>query len=610
MSESDKPGDAPADAAPLVRVDNLRVSFGRTVDENPVVRGVSFTLEPGRCLAIVGESGSGKSVTARTLLGLTGRGAKVAADRFEIGGVDVGAYSDSDWRKLRGRDIGLVSQDALVSLDGLRRVAQEVGEGPRLHRTLKSKHEIFDRVVELLDQVGIPDPEVKARQLPHELSGGQRQRALIASALALDPTLLIADEPTTALDATVQAQVLELLAATRDRGKALIVISHDLAVVSQLADEVIVMRRGEVVERGDAADIFASPKHEYTQKLLDAVPSGHSRGSRLAPSEAPRLASVGDVKVVREHHGSVRTGADGQPLPVLQAKGLVKRYVGPDGVARAVVNDVSFDLKPGETLGIVGESGSGKSTTAKLVLGLENPDEGEVLLAGEPWAPLKERARRDRRADLSIVYQDPLSSFDPRWTVERVVRDTVARSVADSDAQRAGVHELLDLVSLPAQLRRRRPLELSGGQRQRVAIARALATSPRVIVCDEPVSALDVSIQAQVLDLLVDLRDQLDVSYLFISHDLGVVHHVSDRVLVMHNGNVVEQGDADEVLHHPREPYTQKLVSAVPRLKVPGKPVAVPAPAPARVEAKAEAPAPAPSADAPDAADAPVSAVA
>jgi peptide/nickel transport system ATP-binding protein len=570
MSPSGTQTSAPSNGEQVVRIDSLKVSFGKTVDHNPVVCGVSFTLQPGRALGIVGESGSGKSVTARSLLGLAGRNAKVAADRFEILGNDVLSYGDSAWRRLRGRDLGFVSQDALVSLDQLRRVSQEVGEGPRIHKMYKHKREIFERVVQLLDQVGVPDPAVKAKQLPHELSGGQRQRALIASALALDPTVLIADEPTTALDATVQAQVLELLARTRDSGKALIIISHDLAVISQLADEVIVMRHGEVVERGVAAEILTSPKHEYTQKLLDAVPSGHSRGSRLSPSEAPRLATVGEIRVVREHHGKLRLDANDRPLPVLEAHGLVKSFVGPDGVRRVVVDDVSFDLHAGETLGIVGESGSGKSTTAKLVLGLEAPDRGDVLLVGEPWSAIKERKRRPRRSDISIVYQDPLSSFDPRWTVERIMSDTVGRDVSDASARRARVNDLLNLVSLPVHLRRRRPLELSGGQRQRVAVARAIAPSPRVIVCDEPVSALDVSIQAQVLDLLVDLRDQLDVSYLFISHDLGVVHHVSDRVLVMHDGRVVEEGDADEVLHNPREEYTRNLVSAVPRLKVPG----------------------------------------
>ncbi|MBO0767266.1 MAG: ABC transporter ATP-binding protein [Solirubrobacterales bacterium] len=326
------------------------------------------------------------------------------------------------------------------------------------------------------------------------------------------------------------------------------------------------MRRGEVVERGDAAEILSAPKHEYTQKLLDAVPSGHSRGQRLSPSETASQATVSDLKVVRAHHAKPLAGGN-----LLEAAGLVKSFTGPDRVARRAVDNVSFQLKPRETLGIVGESGSGKSTVAKLVLGLEEPDEGHVRLAGEPWSGIKEKQRRDRRPDLSIIYQDPLSSFDPRWSVERVVQDTVARDISDTVGQKGRVGELLDLVSLPRGLRGRRPLELSGGQRQRVAIARAVASSPRVIVCDEPVSALDVSIQAQVLDLLGDLRDELDVSYVFISHDLGVVHHVSDRVLVLHNGRVVEEGGSDEVLHNPREEYTQKLVSAVPRLRISGR---------------------------------------
>ncbi|MDA0183043.1 ABC transporter ATP-binding protein [Solirubrobacter phytolaccae] len=530
-------------SAPLIRLEGLRVAFGPT----EAVREVSFELQPGRSLAIVGESGSGKSVTARTLVGLTGGRAQVGVDRYEYLGRDVSALSDREWRKVRGKEIGFVTQDALVSLDGLRPVGKEVGEGPRLHGWSGSKDELRARVVELLRDVGVPEPELKARQLPHELSGGQRQRALIASALALDPSLLIADEPTTALDVTIQAQVLELLEATRARGKALILISHDLAVVSRMADFVLVMREGEVVERGPAAQVFGDPQHEYTRKLLDAVPSAHSRGARLSPSSAPRLA------VVPEH----RTAPAGEG-PLLRARDLVKSFRGPDKLARTVVQDVSFDLARGETLGIVGESGSGKSTTARLVLALETADSGVVELGGRAWSTLSERERRPRRREISVIYQDPLSSFDPRWPVERIVGD------AAEDA--AQVSELLDLVGLERSLRDRRPLELSGGQRQRVAIARALAPRPSVIVCDEPVSALDVSIQAQVLDLLADLRDELDVSLLFISHDLGVVHHLSDRVLVMSEGRVVEQGTADAVFLNPKHDYTQRLVAAVPRL--------------------------------------------
>jgi peptide/nickel transport system ATP-binding protein len=559
-------GEVGEDQRPLLRLESLNVSFGRDPLDRPVVRDVSLELRPGRCLGIVGESGSGKSVTARTLIGLTGATAKIAVGGFEFEGQDVSGFKDRDWRRIRGREIGFVSQDALVSLDQLRKVGREVGEGLKLHRAVRGKAALEARVVELLTQVDVPDAAVKARQLPHELSGGQRQRALIASALALDPQILIADEPTTALDATVQAQVLQLLAATRDRGKALIIISHDLAVVSQMADEVLVMRHGEVVERGAAEAVLSNPQHEYTQRLLDAVPSGHSRGARLSHLEAPRagtLAQFGPRHAAR----AAAEEQDHSGAALLEVDGVVKRFRGPDRVLRTAVQDVSFSLGAGETLGIVGESGSGKSTTARIVMALESPDAGEVALLGRPWSTLTERARRDRRHQISIIYQDPLSSFDPRWSIQRIVQDSVATHVDGEGDQRRRVGELLDLVGLPRALHARRPLELSGGQRQRVAIARAIAPSPSVIVCDEPVSGLDVSIQAQVLDLLVDLRDQLKVSYLFISHDLGVVHHISDRVLVMNQGRVVEHGDAEDVLRHPSDPYTQKLVAAVPRLR-------------------------------------------
>jgi peptide/nickel transport system ATP-binding protein len=544
-------------AVPLLTVDNLRVSFGRNDPRGSAVKGVSFTLDQGRCLAIVGESGSGKSVTARSLVGLSGKNSFVHADKLSFLGHDLTGLLDRGWQRLRGRHIGFVLQDALVSLDQLRPVGKEVGEGLRLHGMAGTRTELTERVVELLKLVGVPDPEVKARQLPHELSGGQRQRALIASALALDPELLIADEPTTALDVTVQAQVLSLLEETRTRGKTLILITHDLAVVSRMADEVIVMRHGEVVERGESAQIFSEPRHEYTRRLLDAVPSAHSRGSRLAPASAPRLSIPAQV--------AIREARPRMAGLLLQAKGLVKRFRGPDKAWRTVVRDVSFDLAPGETLGVVGESGSGKSTVARMAMALEIPDEGEILLNGAPWTSLPEKQRQPRRRDISIIYQDPLGSFDPRWTIERIIDD----NIPDDEPDRRGrLSELVDLVSLATPYRSRRPLELSGGQRQRVAIARVIAGRPKIIVCDEPVSALDVSIQAQILDLLGDLRRELDISYLFISHDLGVVHHLSDTVLVMNQGEVVESGDADDIFLRPRHPYTKRLVAAVPRLPV------------------------------------------
>jgi peptide/nickel transport system ATP-binding protein len=558
-----------AAAAPeLLRVENLRVAFGDRRDPRSVVNGVSFTLAPGRCLAIVGESGSGKSVTARTLVGLTGGRSHVQADRLEFDGRNLLGLRDREWREIRGKDVGFILQDALVSLDQLRPVGKEIEEALRLHDwgTSRTRRE---RTVELLELVGVPEPEVRARQRPYELSGGLRQRALIASALAMDPKLVIADEPTTALDVTVQAQVLDQLEATKQRGKALILISHDLAVVSRLADDVAVMSGGEILEYAPASELFSRPQHEYTKALIDAIPSAESRGARLSP--VTRRATLGTVTARPLERGD---------RPVLEAEGLVKRFRGPDGVHRTVVDEVSFALEQGETLGIVGESGSGKTTTARLALALTEPDGGEVRLAGERWTGLPERRRRDRRRQITVVYQDPLSSFDPRWSVEQVLLDSLSRGEHPSASRRrARVRELLELVGLEQEHLTRRPLQLSGGQRQRVAIARALGPQPRVIVCDEPVSALDVSIQAQVLDLLVDLQSELGVSYLFISHDLGVIHHISDRVLVMNEGKVVEHGSADDVLIRPRHPYTQRLVASLPALERPDAVEYVPTPA-------------------------------
>ncbi|HTT94252.1 MAG TPA: ABC transporter ATP-binding protein [Solirubrobacterales bacterium] len=551
-----KGGLRPADPDhDLLRVENLRVGFGEQRDLTEVVHGVSFSLAPGECLAIVGESGSGKSVTARTLVGLTGGRSHVGAERLEFAGRDLLAFKDRDWRGLRGRDIGFILQDALVSLDQLRPVGKEIDEALRLHGW-GSKAERRARVLELMELVGIPEPAVRARQRPYELSGGLRQRALIAAAIAMDPQLIIADEPTTALDMTVQAQVLEQLQQAKARGKALILISHDLAVVSQLADTVAVMFDGELLEYAPAAQLFARPEHPYTQRLIEAIPSADSRGARLSP--VVRRASLGEARAY-----------EASDEPVLKAERLFKHFRGPDGHDRTVVDDVSFELRQGETLGIVGESGSGKTTTARLALALLDPDGGGVTLAGEEWSGLPERVRRRRRADISVIYQDPLSSFDPRWTVEQIMLDALGEGYDDKVARRTRIAELLEMVGLePAHLGRR-PLQLSGGQRQRVAIARALGPQPRVIVCDEPVSALDVSIQAQVLDLLADLQQELNVSYLFISHDLGVIHHISDRVLVMSDGKVVEFGDADDVLLRPHHPYTRKLVASLPVLERP-----------------------------------------
>jgi len=558
-----------ATGTPLLTVENLRISFGKT----EVVKGISFSTRLGRCLAIVGESGSGKSVTARTLVGLTGPDSHVQADQIDLAGVDLTRQSERSWRAIRGRQIGFILQDALASLDQLRRVGDEIAEPLKVHGwgTRASRRR---KAVELLSSVGVPEPEVKARQRPYELSGGLRQRALIASAIALDPKLIVADEPTTALDVTIQAQVLDLLADSKARGTSIILISHDLSVVARLADEVVVMREGEVVEHGPAHQVLHEPRHEYTQALLDAIPSEHTRGTRLVrpagaapggttPPYRPAKPDVGENVVRRSRKPIDRDRA------VLQARHITQVFRGPDKVDRTVVDDVSFELFAGETVGIVGESGSGKTTTARIALSLLHPTSGEVLLHGQPWSTLSTSQRKPLRKRIGVIYQDPLSSFDPRWPVGRILTDalsTGSRPPSSRAEARARAIRLLEQVGLAEHHMASAPLRLSGGQRQRVAIARALAPEPEVIVCDEPVSALDVSIQAQVLDLLTDLQDELGVSYLFISHDLGVIHHMSDRILVMKEGRVVESGAADEVFEHPRDPYTRRLLTALPRL--------------------------------------------
>ncbi|WP_063912647.1 ABC transporter ATP-binding protein [Pseudomonas sp. p21] len=528
--------------APLVDIRDLRVSFNGV----PVVHGVDLQLHAGQCLALVGESGSGKSVTARTLVGLTGVGAHVQAQRLAFAGQDLRQVDEAGWQRLRGGRIGFVMQDALGSLDPLRRVGAEIEEPLLLHTDLSAEQRRL-RVLELLRQVGVPEPEVRARQYPWQLSGGLRQRALIASAIACQPRLLIADEPTTALDATVQAQILDLLEQLRERDNSLLMVSHDLAVVARLADWVAVMRHGLVVEQGSVEQILQDPQDPYTQRLLSAARAVHFK----RPA-APGLALVEDA-------------VDKQPV-VLEARGLSKAFVGPDGRGRQVLSDVSLQLRAGQTLGVVGESGSGKSTLGRILLGLERPEQGSLQLAGQDWLALSAAQRRQARQGIQMVFQDPLASFDPRYTVLRVLAEALAHAGVPRALQRTEAAGLLERVQLPVGLLDRRPLELSGGQRQRIAIARALAMMPRVLVLDEPVSALDVSVQARILALLAELKAELNLACLFISHDLGVVEQVSDQVLVMQGGRVVEQGAAARVLGQPRHAYTRALLDAVPHL--------------------------------------------
>ncbi|MFJ4091513.1 dipeptide ABC transporter ATP-binding protein [Kitasatospora sp. NPDC089913] len=529
-------GDTGA-SVPLVRAEGLRVSFPGA--PRPAVDGVSLAVGAGECVALVGESGSGKSVTARSLIGLAGAGARVSARTLEVAGADTAGFGERQWRTVRGRRIAVVLQDALTALDPLRTVGAEIAEAARLGGT--AGPDSAARVVELLTAVGVPEPEARRTQYPHQLSGGLRQRALIASALAADAPLLIADEPTTALDAIVQAQILTLLGRLKDEGRGLLLVSHDLAVVAQLADRVLVLRRGEVVESGPAGRVLSAPEHPYTRMLLDAVPSGRPRARPVqAPPGAPDA---------------------GEAVPVLTGRGLVKSFA--PGGPRAL-DEVGFTLRAGEALGVVGESGSGKTTLARVAMGLSRPDAGEVLLHGRPWSALPERRRRAGRSAIQFVQQDPYASADPRFTVARIIGEALPGLRRAERARRCA--ELLDQVGLPPELLSRRPHQLSGGQRQRVAIARALAGGPQVLVCDEPVSALDVSVQAQVLELLDRLRRERGIALLFITHDLAVVRQVADRVLIMRGGSVVEEGGTERIFEAPAHPYTRALLDAVLRL--------------------------------------------
>ncbi|GAA4208903.1 ABC transporter ATP-binding protein [Streptosporangium oxazolinicum] len=541
---------APGDPGELLSVRDLTVGFATGRGHVDAVRGVSFRIGRGQVVAIVGESGSGKSVTARSLVGLAGDGADVRAGELVFDGLDLRRVRGRRWRALRGRRIGFVLQDALGSLDPLRRVGTEVAEPLREHRIVPAG-QIGDEVVRLLGSVGVPLPASRARQYSHEMSGGLRQRALIASALAARPDLLIADEPTTALDATVQRQVLRLLRERAGEGTAILLISHDLGVVTEIADHVYVMKDGRFVEDGPARQVLQAPSHPYTRTLVAAA-LGQGRGPARGTGTAP-------------------AGPDPAPDPgpgrvVLRADGLVKRYKLPGRGAFTAVDEVSVEVRAGETLGIVGESGSGKTTVGRLLLGLAAPDAGRVEVNGRTWTELRGPERRTARRRIQMIYQHPLASFDPRYTARRLLEEPLRAERAPGAERARRVAELLGHVGLDEGVLDRRARELSGGQRQRLAIARALAPRPDVIICDEPVSALDAVIQAQVLDVLADVQERLGVAYVFISHDLGVVRRISHEVVVMKDGKVVESGDTRKVFEAPAHQYTKTLLDAVPQL--------------------------------------------
>jgi peptide/nickel transport system ATP-binding protein len=530
----------------LLSVRDLRVAFNTQSGRVQAVGGVSFELMPGEVLAIVGESGSGKSVTAQTILGLTRSPNAEINGSVRLGDQELATASDAELRDVRGARIGMVFQDPMTSFNPVYRIGRQIAEAIRAHRGEVGKSEARERAVELLDSVGIPDAERRVDDYPHEFSGGMRQRAMIAMALALDPEILIADEPTTALDVTVQAQILALLEQlNRERGLATILITHDLGVVAEVADRVLVMHQGAIVERGDLDGIFYSPRDPYTRRLLDAVVRIETAPPpRVHPESEPLLEVTDLVK-----HFPVRRGI------------VIEREV--DRVR--AVDGVSFSLRQGETLGLVGESGSGKSTLSRAVLQLLRPDSGSVRFQGREIAGLSRREMRPLRQRMQMVFQDPYASLNPRKRIGQIVGEPLRVQGELRGAElRREVQGLLDRVGLAAEHYDRFPHEFSGGQRQRIGIARALALRPKLIVADEPVSALDVSIRAQILDLFAELQAEFGLTYVFVAHDIGVVRHVSDRIAVMHHGKLVEEGPADRVCERPEDAYTRQLLAAVP----------------------------------------------
>ncbi|WP_307167822.1 dipeptide ABC transporter ATP-binding protein [Streptomyces rishiriensis] len=532
----------------MLQVRGLSVSYRTRGGTVHAVRGVDLDVWPGQVTAVVGESGSGKSTTAHAITRLLAANGGIDAGTVRFGRHDLTALSERELRAVRGARIGLVPQDPTVSLNPVKRVGEQVAEVLRIHG-LATRRSAPSAAIAILDQAGLPDAATRARQYPHELSGGMRQRALIAVAIAAKPQLIIADEPTSALDVTVQRVILDHLQhLTEESGTAVLLVTHDLGVAADRAQRIVVMAGGRVVEAGPTRDVLENPQHAYTRRLLAAAPS--------LSTARPRTVT------------SVTAPAPGE-APLVEARNLVKEFRLPAaaGAARTLraVDDVSLTVHRGRTLALVGESGSGKSTTARLVLRLVDPTSGSVWFDGADVTTARGAAARQLRRRAQLVYQNPYASLDPRFSIGEVITEPLrAFRVGDRASRLARARELLDRVALPGSVLERRPAELSGGQRQRVAIARALALSPDLVVCDEPVSALDVSVQAQVLDLLAELQADTGVAYLFISHDLAVVRQIAHQVAVMRSGRVVETGTAEDLFTRPRHDYTRELLAAIP----------------------------------------------
>ncbi|MFK7828298.1 MAG: ABC transporter ATP-binding protein [Congregibacter sp.] len=519
----------------LLEVKDLAISFVTRNGVNKAVDGISFSVASGKITAIIGESGSGKSVACYSMLGLVPMPpGRVDGGSAHFNGQDLLQMSEGQLRQIRGRDIAMIFQDPMTCLNPYMRIGEQMIEPLVYHRGV-SKSNAMDRAIELLGEVGIRDPHSTITNYPHEFSGGMRQRVMIAMALINEPKLLIADEPTTALDVTIQAQILQLIAELqKKRDIGVIFISHDLAVVADIADEIAVMQNGRIVERGDWAAIFGQAQHPYTQKLLSAIPSGSRKSS----------ATVGD--------------------PLITVSNLSTWFGSPEAPVKAV-DDVSFSINRGQILGLVGESGSGKSTIGRSLLRLVPVTSGKVKFDGVDVTGLEGVALKDMRRRMQMIFQDPFASLNPRMTVsDTLAEPLLLHGIEDRRSVSPAVLKLMDDVGLARSAVRKYPHEFSGGQRQRIAIGRALATKPEFVVADEPVSALDVTIQAQILELMQELGREYGLTMLFVSHDLAVMRHIADRIMVLYHGQIVEEGTGDELFMNPQEPYTRELLGAIP----------------------------------------------
>ena len=555
--------------SPLLRVKDLRVNF--RLDSTSVfeaVKGISFDVGANETVAVVGESGSGKSVTSLAIMGLLPKenALILPSSSVQFGGRELTQLTQAQMREIRGDEVSMIFQEPMSSLNPVFQVGDQIAEALREHKGL-SRVAARARTIELLEEVGIPEPQRRINAYPHELSGGQQQRVMIAMAISCEPKLLIADEPTTALDVTIQRQILELLADLQKRRQmAVLFITHDLAVVGEIANRVVVMRHGEIREQGTAKNIFTNPQDPYTKALLACRPSVGARPLRLAVIDD----FVGG-KDTRLNTATRERGIKPDDPVLLRVRGLGKNFESREGLFGKrifeAVKNVSFDLVKGKTLGVVGESGSGKTTVGLTLMRLHEATKGTAMFEGKDLLAMSAQEFKPYKRRIQIVFQNPYASLNPRFTVGQIIVEPMhVHSIGANDSERERLaFELLDKVGLPKQSFYKYPHEFSGGQRQRIAIARCLTMRPDVLICDESVSALDVSVQAQVLNLLQDLQDEYQTSYIFISHDLAVVHYMADEVLVMNKGEVVEQGPSDAIYGNPQHAYTQALLGAIPR---------------------------------------------